>query len=152
MATRSTIAIEREDGTVAQVYCHWDGYLSNNGVLLQQHYTDAEKIEQLMALGDLSSLRPEIGEKHAFSRLEVPMDGDAYDKLYGNMCTFYGRDREEQGTEARVYKDFAEYSTKANFEEYDYVFRAGVWYVQEHGARWKRLDLAIAAENVLEDM
>jgi hypothetical protein len=40
MGTRSTIALEFADGTVEQVYCHWDGYLSNNGKILQAHYMD----------------------------------------------------------------------------------------------------------------
>ena len=154
MATRSTIAIEREDGTVAQVYCHWDGYLSNNGRLLFQFYNEPSRIEQLIELGDISSLKPEIGEKHDFDWF-FKKDGitDEMKNIYENMwTTFYGRDRGEEGTEARVYKDFSEYNTKANFEEYDYVFRSGVWYVQEHGARWKRLDLALQAEDVLEDM
>ena len=31
MGTRSTIALEFADGTVGQVYCHWDGYLSKIG-------------------------------------------------------------------------------------------------------------------------
>ncbi len=37
MATRSTIALEFADGTVEQVYCHWDGYLDHNGALLRDH-------------------------------------------------------------------------------------------------------------------
>ena len=44
MATRSTIALEFADGTVQQVYCHWDGYLDYNGKLLAEHYTDLSLI------------------------------------------------------------------------------------------------------------
>ena len=66
MATRSTIALEYADGTVDQIYCHWDGYLENNGKILVEHYMDPFKVQQLMALGDISSLGPNIGEKHSF--------------------------------------------------------------------------------------
>jgi len=129
MGTRSRIAVMH--GTVCKsVYCHWDGYLEHNGEILQKHY-DSAKANQLVALGDISSLRPEIGEKHAFSKLEVPMDGEAYDKLYGNMTTFYGRDREETGCEWQVAHTFEEFLEQADGcgAEFYYVMRDGVWYV-----------------------
>ena len=83
-----------------------------------------------MALGDLSSLRPNIGEKHAFSKLEVPMDGEAYDKLYGDMTTFYGRDRGEEGCDFKVAHSFDEFLEQVNYcgAEYYYVMKDGVWY------------------------
>jgi hypothetical protein len=114
---------------VKSVYCHWDGYLEHNGAILQEHY-DSTKANNLVALGDLSSLRPEIGEKHAFSKLEVPMDGEAYDKLYGNMTTFYGRDRGEENTEWKVAHTFEEFLEQVHncSGEYYYVMRDGIWY------------------------
>ena len=111
MGTRSRIAVMH--GSVCKsVYCHWDGYLDHNGRILQEYY-DSAKANNLVALGDLSSLRPNIGEKHAFSKLEVPMDGEAYDKLYGDMTTFYGRDRGEEGCDFKVahtFEEFLEYN------------------------------------------
>ena len=47
MATRSTIAIQLENGSINQVYCHWDGYLSNNGKILMEYYNNAEIIKYL---------------------------------------------------------------------------------------------------------
>ena len=129
MGTRSRIAVMH--GPIAKsVYCHWDGYLEHNGAILQEHY-DSSKANQLVALGDLSSLRPEIGEKHAFSRLEVPMDDEAYDKLYGNMTTFYGRDRGEQNVEWKVDHTFEDFLDRAKgcAAEFYYVMKDGVWYV-----------------------
>jgi hypothetical protein len=112
------------------VYCHWDGYLEHNGSLLQKHY-DSAKANNLVALGDLSSLKPEIGEKHAFSKLEVPMDGEAYDKLYGNMTTFYGRDRGEKNVEFQTDTDFDAFIERVQgcCAEWYYIMRDGVWYV-----------------------
>jgi hypothetical protein len=153
MATRSTIALEFADGTVQQVYCHWDGYLENNGQLLLKHYSDPFKLRDLIDLGDLSSLRPEIGEKHAFSRLEVPMDDEAYEKLYGNMTTFYGRDRGETGTGAKKFKDFADYVTNGQSEEYDYILRTdGKWYVKFYQTEGEYLLLEVVAyvDNMME--
>jgi hypothetical protein len=111
------------------VYCHWDGYLDHNGRILQEYY-DSAKANNLVALGDLSSLRPNIGEKHAFSKLEVPMDGEAYDKLYGDMTTFYGRDRGEEGCDFKVAHSFDEFLEQVNYcgAEYYYVMKDGVWY------------------------
>ena len=147
MATRSTIALEFADGTVQQVYCHWDGYLSNNGKLLLENYSNPFVLRDLIDLGDISSLRPTVGTKHAFSRLEVPMDGEAYDKLYGNMTTFYGRDRGETGTGAKLFKDFADYAENFQHEEYAYILRKdGNWYVKQYSNDFE----VLTAEMVVE--
>ena len=63
MATRSMIGIEENDGKITAIYCHWDGYPSNNGMCLHSHYGDEKKIRELMSFGDLSCLRKHIGEK-----------------------------------------------------------------------------------------
>ena len=57
MSTRSRIAIEKQDGTVESIYCHFDGYLSHNGEILQEHYSTKEKMEKLIELGDISKLK-----------------------------------------------------------------------------------------------
>jgi hypothetical protein len=67
MATRSRIAIEKQDGTVDSIYCHWDGYLSHNGKILFNHY-DNEKLEKLIGLGDISTLRESTGDTVAYCR------------------------------------------------------------------------------------
>jgi len=113
------------------VYCHWDGYLEHNGQILQEHY-DSAKANHLVSLGDLSSLRPNIGEKHAFSQFEVPKEEvEAYKTLTEDMCTFYGRDRGETGTDFKVSHTFAEFLEQANNcgAEYYYIMQDGVWYV-----------------------
>lgn len=56
MATRSTIALEFADGTVQQVYCHWDGYLSGVGAELVSDYSDPFALRDLIAEGDMSSI------------------------------------------------------------------------------------------------
>ena len=111
MATRSTIAIERADGTVAQVYCHWDGGLNGNGKLLINHWSNFEKLEQLIALGDLSSLGEDI-----------------------DNCVFYGRDCGETGVLvlASTFTDFEDYCNNAQHAEFNYILRSdGFWDVNQ---------------------
>jgi hypothetical protein len=125
VSTRSTIAIELADGTVKQVYCHSDGYLSYNGRVLFEHYSDPAKAEQLINLGDLSMLGIVIGEKIDFNhRL-------AYNENHqATQCRAYGRDRGETGTEARTFWNFAMYEMTHDREQYAYILRNnGQWYV-----------------------
>lgn len=136
MATRSTIAIQRQDGTVAQVYCHWDGYLENNGDILVKFYDTADKVEALLAHGDISSLGQEVGVQHPFSTYEMPkasrISNEQYEELYGTMTTYYGRDRGETDTAARVYVDIEFYEKTAQFEEFNYLFIEGEWYYKSY--------------------
>ena len=136
MATRSTIALEYADGTVHQVYCHWDGYLDNNGKILFNDYQDPFKVRALMDLGDLSSLGSSLGEQHEFDcphKYGTP-EADAWYEEKRGICTFYGRDRGETGTQARKFKDYADYRKNAQFEEYNYILRRdGNWYVEFYG-------------------
>ena len=67
MATRSKIAIENQDGTVTAIYCHWDGYVNGVGKTLFENY-DREKLEQLIELGDISSLGETLDETVAYHR------------------------------------------------------------------------------------
>lgn len=136
MATRSTIALEFADGTIGQVYCHWDGYLSNNGVILSTDYKDPFKVRELIDLGDISSLGPNIGEQHSF---DIPhkygtAEYQAEADRRRQITTFYGRDRGENGCEARYFKDYADYRKNAQGEEYNYILRKdGNWYVEFYG-------------------
>jgi hypothetical protein len=112
------------------VYCHWDGYLEYNGSLLQKHY-DSAKANNLVALGDLSSLKPEIGIQHAFGYHGTEISAEDYEKQFGNMCTFYGRDRGEKNVEFQTDTDFDAFIERVQgcCAEWYYIMRDGVWYV-----------------------
>jgi hypothetical protein len=130
MGTRSRIGVMHGD-KVKSVYCHWDGYLEHNGAILQEHY-NSSKANFLVALGDLSSLRPELGEKHAFSQFELPAEEvEAFKAQTENWCTFYGRDRGETGTEWKVANTFEEFLEQADNcgAEFYYIMKDGEWYV-----------------------
>ena len=154
MGTRSRIAVMHGE-VCKSVYCHWDGYLDFNGRILQEHY-DSSKANQLVALGDLSSLRADIGEKHAFSKFE-PATGIEHREHNEEWCTFYGRDRGEKDTEWKVAHTFEEFYDQVENAcgEWYYVMQDGVWYcgnTYSSDARfYKKLVLlteALAAETV----
>ena len=153
MGTRSRIGVMHGD-VVKSVYCHWDGYLEHNGVILEEHY-DSAKTNHLVALGDISSLGKNIGEKHAFSAHQLaPEEREQYELDHGDSCTFYGRDRGEEGADFIVAHTFASFLDQVEGcgAEYYYIMRDGVWYCgsPDKGSRLVALSEALAAigENV----
>ena len=148
MGTRSRIAVMHGDNCKS-VYCHWDGYLDHNGRILLEHY-DSSKANFLVALGDLSSLHPDIGEKHDFD------DRDAA-KM---QCTFYGRDRGETGTEFKTTDTFEKFLELCDNcgAEYYYIMKDGEWFVgttyssdSKLGGRLVPLAEALAEEDIERD-
>ena len=138
MGTRSTIAVKHGDRYKA-VYCHWDGYLDHNGRILLENY-DSTKANNLVALGDISSLRENIGEKHSFDLRAVEGSEEA------TWTTFYGRDRGEEGVEFKSFgseKEWMNYYDGSGAEYY-YVMDSGVWYVSAYGEAFVPLHEAIA--------
>lgn len=126
MATRSTIALEFADGTVQQIYCHWDGYLEHNGKILQEHYLDPFKVQRLIDLGSVSSLAPSIDRP----------EGHSFDKSVDGYTVFYARDRGEELSVSK-FKDYADYRKRAQGEEYNYILRnidgQATWFVEFYG-------------------
>jgi hypothetical protein len=150
MATRSTIALEFADGTIGQVYAHWDGYLAHNGKMLLEYYSNPFILRDLIDLGSLSSLRPQIGTKHPFSMFEANMTQDEYANLYRDMCTFYERDRGERSADATYFKDYEHFLVDGQVEEYDYILRnvngVATWFVSDHDGDFVTLESAIMDE------
>lgn len=153
MATRSAIGVAYGD-VIKAVYCHWDGYPEYNGKILVESY-DRPKASELLTHGDISSLRPEIGVEHPFSRFETEISDEAYDKLYGDMCTFYHRDRGEELREWRVF-DTSEAMIEhfqGNGCEYYYILgNDGQWYVNPYGNGWKKLSEVLESINEEESV
>jgi hypothetical protein len=146
MGTRSTIALEFADRTVGQVYCHWDGYLEHNGKILLENYADPFKLRELIDLGNVSSLKPEIGTKHPFYHFDNDLSSAQFTELYGKMTTFYGRDHGEEANEADYFKSYLDYIDNFQPEEYNYILRRdGKWYVSmgEMGQEYILLDEAL---------
>lgn len=98
MATRSRIGIQNQDGTVSSIYCHYDGYPSHNGAILEEHFSNREKLQQLIELGDISSL------------------GETTDKTQA-----YHRDRGESLNKARI-DDSLKHFSQSDYGEWGYVY------------------------------
>ena len=122
MATRSNIAYKTAEGKIRSVYCHWDGYVANNGRILQENYQDQAKIEALIALGSISSLGAELGEQQDFNDRSTQKD---------DWTLFYTRDRGEE-LSVQEYDDIP--SWIADMEEYAYLWNGNEWIVNDHGA------------------
>jgi len=127
MGTRSRIGV-MHGNKVKSIYCHWDGYLGYNGQVLQEFY-DGAKANHIVALGDMSSLQADIGEKHAFSKFD-PVTNIEHREHNEDWCTFYGRDRGEKDTEFKVAQTFEEFLEQCDLSgaEYYYIMKDGVWY------------------------
>lgn len=134
MSTRSSIWIKNEDNTFTGIYCHWDGYLSNNGQILLDHYKDEKKIKKLIDLGSISSLDAsvELPKGHTF---EHPVEG---------YVVAYHRDR---GENFNQYKNIDIKDLPKYYEEYNYFFINGKWFYTKYNDK----DLIELTEKEIEN-
>lgn len=140
MSTRSRIGMVQDDGKVISIYCHWDGYPSNNGAILLKHYTDKEKVARLISLGDISCLEAEVEPKAetAPSRY-ANTDGDgekkmvkhSFDTPQEGVVIAYGRDRGEdpETIKPRIDESADTFAYDSDIEEWGYLFKDGKWFV-----------------------
>lgn len=153
MSTRSYIAIDQHNGKYLTIYCHYDGYLSYVGAVLQKYYTDPVRVFRLVNSGDMSRLAPRICPAEDSAHCFEHPDKD--------VCVFYGRDRGEQETEPRYLKH-EELFDPHSWIEYIYIFdpKSRTWsyadlcYSEDLNAnRFSALrPLAPAVENYLDDV
>lgn len=68
MSTHASITLEKMDGTKTSIYCHYDGYIEYTGVILQLYYNTAEKVEELLKLGDLAQIDETLEKCDAYHR------------------------------------------------------------------------------------
>ena len=125
MATRSVIARLDNNGIKA-IYCHNDGYLSNNGKILDQHYADENKVDKLLKLGSLSYLRDDIETQNNFKTF--PIRGNEIELKDVTMA--YHRDR---GDDLEI-NEFSNLETMLDYfdkswGDYLYLFE-NVWLVK----------------------
>jgi hypothetical protein len=113
MATRSYIGVRNTDASVDYIYCHFDGYPEGAGATLTEFYTNSNRVNELMKLGDLSVLGQFIGEKQDF------------DKRVRDYCLAYGRDRGESNVEAKK-GDYSKLIRDQNVD-YVYIFDGDYW-------------------------
>lgn len=123
MSTHSTIAVQQPNGTVHQVYCHWDGYIEHTGLLLLDKYSFLELAQELVVGGDISLL------------------GSCTD-----TTIYYMRDKKETNLNPSVFTSLDDYYENAGMQEYNYLFANGEWRVKigADGVHWVSLEQAVA--------
>lgn len=101
MSTRCYIGILRNDGTVESIYCHNDGYLDWTGYVLNNHYKDLKKIEELIKLGNISMVNthisPKENQEHCFHHPRR------------DVTIAYARDRGDRYQKPRIHKNLREF-------------------------------------------
>jgi hypothetical protein len=122
MATRSTIAVQHADESISVIYCHWDGYISNNGRILVDNYATLELAEELVINGLLSSL----------GKYTTPVGAHSFDNPEVDCCVYYGRDRSELDCEPNIYPSLADYLYMHQRQDYNYLFKDGAWWLMNH--------------------
>lgn len=161
MATRSLIILE-EEKQFKTIYAHWDGYLENNGVILQENYLTQNEVSNLIFPGDISALQKTVGEKHPFSLFDETIDAptleikqqieDDYNDKYAHMTTYYARDRGDSERESISYNTATE-ALNANMQgniEFAYLFQNNEWHVASEDSKWEfsPLTQALAKDNI----
>ena len=104
MGTRSNIAYKKEDDSIVSSYCHYDGYVEHNGVMLLKHYNGEKQARELVDNGYMSSLGSTIEEI--------------------NKGRVHKEKPEEFKTEYLMMRDI-----DTLFIEFIYLFKDGGWYV-----------------------
>jgi hypothetical protein len=128
MSTRSRIGYQLDDGTVRSIYCHNDGYIDaphGVGYKLLTYFNNLASAQAIVSLGNLSSLYPKLAPpKNKKHSIDDPIKG---------VTVAYTRDRGEPDCKGVTDRDDARFF--AGGEEYNYLFRHGMWLVQsDHGA------------------
>ena len=125
MGTSCAIGKKMEDGSVRTVRCNWDGYVAGAGAILGGWYADEDKIDALLALGELSQLAEELAS-----------------------CVAYHRDRHERLRPAKRFASVEEYQRTGKGEmaaDYLHLYENGVWQVYGiyHEPDWVKLEIKI---------
>ena len=133
MSTNSAIAVVHANGTVSEIYCHYDGHIIHNGRILNDHYATLELAESLVAGGDLSVL----------DERQSPIGEHSFDAPEKGTCIYYGRDRGVDGSDPIESANLAEFHKARYREEYCYLFVDGVWKLEVRsgkcGYQWDNL-------------
>ncbi len=118
MSTRTRIGRINPSGSITSIYTHWDGYPSHHLPILTQHYSSEARINALLALGSLSSLAPELGDKHDFD-----------DRDHRDWCTAHGRDRNDRDCAAMTSRNEIAFAAACAdcWAEYAYLWNGIQW-------------------------
>lgn len=63
--------VDSKTDDVRFIYCHFDGYPEDVGYILDTYYKDAGKVEDLLDLGDISSLNEEVSASPSYKEKDI---------------------------------------------------------------------------------
>ena len=113
MSTNASVHVKCADGNVRSIYVHSDGYVEAPGVgdKLRRCYNTQELAEELVLMGDCSSLADSLDDS-----------------------TFYHRDRNEDWSDVQPYASFnLKEALEYNSQQYDYYFDTSRWHLVKGG-------------------
>lgn len=156
MSTNAMIYGRQADNTVKGIYLHSDGYLAHAGNILFHHYNTTEKVNQLLNLGDLSSLGEniepsELVARFGFSGAYLPVHPSKTDKISkewltltdeererlqkenrdGSNTVAYARDRDED-LEIEIIPCVDDLKSRQSYQEYEYYWDGENWYYRRN--------------------
>ncbi len=156
MSTRSNIAIRNADGSVTSIYCHWDGYPTNNGKILLRAYKTPTKIARLIKCGAISSLRDRLFVRKPYS-VSKSADGtipasEIIKSREREAVVAYSRDRHENWEYCKptTYANEEEWR-KGDLEEWGYLYKDGSWFVVDCHCKTEDRKIVPLTKSYIED-
>jgi len=122
MTTRSTIWIKNQDDSRDGIYCHHDGYPDYVGTILMHNYNDEEIVRELISLGGISSLAETVEETRRQS--------------YHIW----------RGEDLQIFHALANLDMRQYFQEYNYIWQDGSWWMARENTNFVPLDQIIMEE------
>lgn len=120
MSTRSIIAKQIGEDQYLTIFCHYDGYPDDNGATLVKHYNTPERVDALLALGDLEVLCEKIEP--------TPQTPHTADAPQPGVTVAMRRDMELSGCEAAEMTREELIEPEYEGIEYTYIFNQdGKW-------------------------
>ena len=118
MASRNWIGRKTKKGA-EYIYCHWGGYLDENGKILHENYTTNKLVQELISHGDASYI----------------------DKTLKESC-FYARDRGED--KGKLVTDIDSNYRPNSATEYEpcFLWKKGRWWysdLEETNGTWREI-------------
>ncbi|WP_368249347.1 hypothetical protein [Fusicatenibacter saccharivorans] len=143
MSTRGYVAI-KENGKYKYIYNHHDSYIDGLGITLYKYYKNVNKVKELIALGNTSSIGSTVEEgrsKTYKEHLDKPLE------QRGTVAAFRDINRWEDCCETTEWEDEkpleTEYLSDVLGEEFTYIFDTedNRWYFAYWNDKYRLRDL-----------
>lgn len=129
MSTSATIAVQHEDKTISSISVHWDGTLEYVGAVLKKFHSTQQRVETLIAGGNISSLGITTAKNPNENHIFVSIEGIKHNVQV--HTSYLARDYEgvlnlNRYTDASDFINFID--NKIPKFEYVFTFIDGMWW------------------------